>query len=125
MGGPCWGGFGRSDSADERDEADGGWFGGLDQPAAGGRDRLSMDLQKKGRWAAASGLGVCFGPTTGTAGTRHETDDSSFWTLRDQGGRNDFAGDAHLEKSPGKVNRTPTNPDQPAAGRARAGKGNS
>jgi hypothetical protein len=31
------------------------------------------------RRAAASGLGVCFATTTGT---RHEIDDSNFWTLR-------------------------------------------
>ena len=56
LGGPCWGGFGscfrvfgRSNCADERDEADGGGAGRLDQPAAGGRDRLSADRWRKGR----------------------------------------------------------------------------
>ena len=46
----------------------------MDESLSPGSDR-----QKKGRWAAASGLGVCFATTTGT---RHEFDDSSFWTLR-------------------------------------------
>ena len=32
--------FGRSDSVNECDEADGGGLGGLDQPAATGNDRL-------------------------------------------------------------------------------------
>jgi len=43
-----------------------------------GSSSLSSDWQKKGRWAAAGGLGVCFATTTGM---RHEIDDPSFWTL--------------------------------------------
>ena len=49
---------GRSDSVNGHDEADGGGPGRLDEPAATGRDRLSADRRKKGRWTAASACGL-------------------------------------------------------------------
>ena len=51
--------FGWAASNNERDEADGGGLGGLDQPAAGGRDRLENKIIEPVFNQSRAGQGNC------------------------------------------------------------------